>query len=287
MSITLSSHPEGRNVGQQAEAEPIMQRPIVSRDAWLAARKQLLHREKELTRQRDMINAERRRLPMVRIEKDYAFDGPTGTVRLPDLFEGRRQLIVYHFMFDPDWEEGCPSCSFFVDTIGHLAHLHARGTTLALVSRAPLTRIEPFKQRMGWTIPWYSSFGSDFNYDFHVTLDDQVQPVEYNYTSRAELLQKGEDWFTQGELHGLSVFLHEGGDVFHTYSTYARGTDQLAGTYNYLDLTWLGRQEDWEEPAGRSDGPFMAWVRYHDRYGEGAGEAEACCPTSKHEPQTR
>jgi predicted dithiol-disulfide oxidoreductase (DUF899 family) len=261
----------------------MLQHTIVSRDEWLAARKQLLRQEKELTRQRDMVNAERRRLPMVRIEKDYRFDGPSGTVRLPDLFEGRRQLIVYHFMFDPDWEEGCSSCSFLVDNIGHLAHLHARGTTLALVSRAPLTKIEPLKKRMGWTIPWYSSFGSDFNYDFHVTLDDRVRPLEYNYASRAELLQKGED--SQGESPGLSVFLREGGDVFHTYSTYARGMDLLAGTYNYLDLTWLGRQEDWEEPAGRSDGPFMAWVRYHDRYDEGPGEADACCPASKPTPR--
>jgi predicted dithiol-disulfide oxidoreductase (DUF899 family) len=145
---------------------------IVSRAEWLSARKELLAREKELTRDRDLVNAERRRLPMVRIEKGYIFDGPDGKVCLLDLFGERCQLIVYHFMFDPSWEEGCPSCSFLVDNIGHLSHLNARKTSLALVSRAPLAKIEPFKKRMGWTFPWYSSFGSDFNYDFHVTMDE-------------------------------------------------------------------------------------------------------------------
>jgi predicted dithiol-disulfide oxidoreductase (DUF899 family) len=236
---------------------------IVSRAEWLNARKELLAKEKELTRRRDALNAERRRLPMVRIEKGYIFEGPAGKVRLLDLFEGRRQLIVYHFMFDPTWDDGCPSCSFLVDNIGHLAHLHSRNTSLALVSRAPLPKIERFKQRMGWIVPWYSSFGSDFNYDFHVTMDESVAPVEYN---KEELVRKGETYFTKGESHGLSVFLRDGDRIFHTYSTYARGTDLLAGTYNYLDLTALGRQEDWEEPPGRSDGPFMHWIRHHDRY---------------------
>lgn len=239
---------------------------IASRAEWLAARKELLVREKELTRHRDEVNAERRRLPMIRIEKDYVFEGPGGKRRLPDLFEGRRQLIVYHFMFDPSWNEGCRSCSFVTDNIGHLAHLHARDTSLVLVSRAPLAKIEPFKRRMGWTVPWYSSFGNDFNYDFHVTLDEAVAPVKYNYLSKAELVQKGETYFTQGENPGLSVFMRDGGEIFHTYSTYARGLDLLLGTYNFLDLTALGRQEDWEQPPGRSNSPFMAWVRYHDRY---------------------
>jgi predicted dithiol-disulfide oxidoreductase (DUF899 family) len=238
----------------------------VSRAEWLVARTALLAKEKELTRQRDALNAERRRLPMVRIDKEYAFDSRGGKVRLLDLFEGRRQLIVYHFMFDPNWDEGCPACSFLVDNIGHLAHLHARKASLALVSRAPLAKIEPFKKRLGWTVPWYSSFGSDFNYDFHVTLDEAVTPVEYNYRGKVELMDKGERYFTQGESHGLSVFLRDGGSIFHTYSTYARGTDLLVGTYNYLDLTPLGRQEDWEEPPGRSDSPFLEWVRHHDRY---------------------
>jgi predicted dithiol-disulfide oxidoreductase (DUF899 family) len=133
---------------------------------------------------------------MVRIDKEYIFDGPDGKVRLLDLFEGRRQLIVYHFMFDPSWDEGCPNCSFLVDNIGHLAHVHARDTSLVLVSRAPLARSEPFKRRMGWTVLWYSSFGSDFNYDFHVTLDETVAPVEYNYRDEAELVREGETYFT-------------------------------------------------------------------------------------------
>jgi predicted dithiol-disulfide oxidoreductase (DUF899 family) len=250
---------------------------IVSRESWLAARKELLRQEKALTRQRDAVNAARRKLPMVRIEKDYVFEGPKGRASLADLFEGRRQLIVYHFMFDPDWAEGCPACSFLVDNIGHLAHLHARGTTLVLVSRAPFAKIAPFQRRMGWAIPWYSSFGTDFNHDFHVTLDERVAPVAYNYRDKAELLANGEPHFTAGESHGLSVFLRDGGDVLHTYSTYARGCDQLLGTYAYLDLTWLGRQEDWEEPEGRSDSPFLAWVRHHDKYDEGVREADACC----------
>jgi predicted dithiol-disulfide oxidoreductase (DUF899 family) len=239
---------------------------VVSRAEWLNARKDLLAKEKDLTRRRDALNAERRRLPMVGIEKEYVLEGPSGKVRLLDLFEGRRQLIVYHFMFDPSWDEGCPSCSFLVDNIGHPAHLHARKTSLVLVSRAPLAKIERFKRRMGWTFPWYSSFGSDFNYDFHVTMDEAVAPVEYNYRDKAELVRKGETYFTEGESHGLSVFLREDANIFHAYSTYARGTDLLAGTYNYLDLTPLGRQEDWEEPPGRSDGPFMHWIRHHDRY---------------------
>ncbi len=255
---------------------------IVSRSEWEAARKQLLLKEKELTRLRDQLNADRRRLPMVKIEKDYLFEGPDGKVRLLDLFEGRRQLIVYHFMFDPTWDEGCPSCSFLADHIVHLSHLHARSTSLAVVSRAPSAKIEPFKKRMGWTFPWYSSFGSDFNYDFHVTLDEAVAPIEYNYRNKAEHVQKGETYFTQGELHGLSVFLRDDDSMFHAYSTYARGADLLAGTYNYLDLTPLGRQEDWERPAGRSDGPFMHWVRHHDRYEESANSPASCCSSGRH-----
>jgi predicted dithiol-disulfide oxidoreductase (DUF899 family) len=235
-----------------------------------------LIKEKEFTRLRDQLNTERRKLPTVKIHKDYIFDGPDGDVHLLHLFKGRRQLIVYHFMFDPSWDAGCPSCSFLVDNIGHLSHLYARVTSLVLVSRAPLAKIEAFKRRMGWMVPWYSSFGSDFNYDFHVTLDEAVAPVEYNYRDKAELVQKGEAYFTQGESHGLSVFLRDGDSMFHTYSTYARGTDLLAGTYNYLDLTPLGRQEDWEEPSGRSNSPFLAWVRHHDKYGD-ASNSESCC----------
>jgi predicted dithiol-disulfide oxidoreductase (DUF899 family) len=252
---------------------------VVSRDEWLAARKALLAKEKALTRQRDAVNAERRRLPMVRVDRQYVFDGADGKASLLDLFAGRRQLVVYHFMFDPAWDEGCPSCSLVADNFGHLAHLHARRTSLAVVSRAPRARFEPYQRRMGWTFPWYSSFGSDFNYDFHVTHDEAVAPVEYNYLGKDALLAKGEPWFTAGESHGLSVFLRDGKGVFHTYSTYARGCDLLVGTFNYLDLTPLGRQEDWEEPSGRSDGPSMHWVRRHERYAPDAAArgSAACC----------
>jgi predicted dithiol-disulfide oxidoreductase (DUF899 family) len=232
---------------------------VVSRDQWLAARRDFLVKEKEFTRARDALSAQRRALPMVRIEKDYLFEGAEGTLRLLDLFEDRRQLIVYHFMFDPSWDEGCPMCSFLTDNIPNLAHLRdARDTSLVLVSRAPLVKITPFKQRMGWTFPWYSSFGSDFNYDFHVTLDEAVAPVEYNYRDNAELEQAGMTSLPSGEQPGLSVFLRDGNSIFHTYSTYARGVDLLDGTYNYLDLTPLGRQED---------GPGSHEFRHHDRYG--------------------
>lgn len=236
---------------------------IVSRDKWLADRKKLLEKEKEHTRQRDKLNAERRRLPMAEIEKEYVFNGPDEELHLADLFEGRRQLIVYHFMFGPDWDEGCPSCSLLVDNIGHPSHFHARNTTLALVSRAPFDKIKTYKKRMGWTLPWYSSYGSDFNYDFHATLDPDVAPVEYNYQRREGVAGlKGKSM----EGHGVSVFLRNNEKVYHTYSTYARGVDLLIGTYNWLDLTPMGRQEDWEEPSGRSDGPMMSWVRRHDQY---------------------
>jgi predicted dithiol-disulfide oxidoreductase (DUF899 family) len=238
---------------------------VVPRAEWLAARKGLLAMEKEFTRQRDALNAERRRLPMVEIEKQYEFEGRSGAASLLDLFEGRGQLLIYHFMFEPDWDEGCPSCSFLPDNIGHLAHLHARGTSLALVSRAPIAKLEAYRRRMGWAVPWYSSFGSDFNYDFHVTLDEAVAPVEYNYRPLAELGPTWQGW--SGDMHGISAFLRHGDRVFHTYSSYGRGTDLVVGTYNWLDLTARGRQEDWEEPQGRSDSPLMGWLRRHDDYG--------------------
>jgi len=231
---------------------------IVSRDEWLLARKELLAKEKEATRRRDALNAERRRLPMVEIEKDYVFEGPDGEARLADLFEGRLQLIVGHFMFDPSWDDGCPSCSAGADEVadGLLAHLHTRSTTLAYVSRAPLAKIEDYKARKGWTFPWYSSYGSDFNYDFHVTLDEAVAPVEYNYRSAAEHEQSGTGYYVTGEqpieMPGASYFLRDGDRVFHTYSTFARGAEQTGGSYYFLDLTALGRQEDWEEPKGRA-----------------------------------
>jgi predicted dithiol-disulfide oxidoreductase (DUF899 family) len=215
---------------------------IVSPDEWLTARKELLEAEKEALRMQDAVTAQRRKLPMVRIGKDYAFEGPDGKLGLLDLFEGRDQLIVYHFMFDPDQDEGHNSCSLLVDNISHPSHLHANNTTIALVSRAPMEKLTPFKERMGWTIPWYSSFGSDFNYDFHVTNDKSVAPVEYNYKDEATLIAKGTPWYTSGEWQGLSVFLRDGADVHHTYSTYERGIDPLVNTYTYLDLTPLGRQ---------------------------------------------
>ncbi|GHO59492.1 DUF899 domain-containing protein [Ktedonobacter robiniae] len=215
--------------------------PIVSRDEWLTARQELLTREKEATRALDKLNAERRRLPMVKVEKEYLFEGPDGKASLLDLFEGRRQLIVYHFMFGPDWDEGCKGCSFLIDNVGHLAHLHARDTSLVVVSRAPLAKIEPFKKRMGWTLPWVSSYGSNFNYDFHATEED-------------------------GEVSATSVFLRVDENIFHTYSTFDRGNELLLGTYKYLDLTPLGRQEDWEEPSGRSTTSAMGWLRLHDTY---------------------
>jgi predicted dithiol-disulfide oxidoreductase (DUF899 family) len=200
---------------------------IVSQEEWLAARAELLIKEKEATRARDRLNAERRWLPMVKMEKDYSFEGPAGMASLLDLFDGRRQLIIYHFMFDPSWDDGCPSCTNLVDNLPfRLSRLQAHDTSLVLVSRAPLAKLELYKVRMNWTVPWFSSYGSDFNEDFGVT-------------------------DAEGEKPGLSVFLRKGEHVLHSYSTSGRGVDILLGTYNYLDLTPMGRQEDWEErPEG-------------------------------------
>jgi predicted dithiol-disulfide oxidoreductase (DUF899 family) len=217
---------------------------VTSREEWLEARKRLLEKEKEATRVRDELRAERMALPMVEVEKDYVFEGPDGQASLLDMFEGRRQLIVQHFMFDPEWEDGCPSCTYFSEDLGHLPHLHEKDTSFAAVSRAPLEKIEAYKSKKNWTFPWYSSFGSDFNYDFHVTMDDSVTPAEYNYRSAAEHRQGGMPWYTEGEQPAVSVFLREGGRVFHTYSTFARGSEHLVSTAMFLDLTPLGRQED-------------------------------------------
>jgi predicted dithiol-disulfide oxidoreductase (DUF899 family) len=231
---------------------------IVSRDDWVAARKELLDKEKELTRARDALNAERRMLPMVEVDKEYAFTGPEGEATLLDLFDGHRQLIVRHFMFDPSWEDGCSSCSAGVAEFspGLFEHLHARDTSLVVVARAPLDKIESYKARMGWTFPWYSSYGSDFNYDYHVTLDESVAPVEYNYRTAAEHERAGTSYYLDAEQPieepGQSCFLRDGDRVFHTYSSYARGAEMTGGSYYYLDLTALGRQEDWEEPKGRA-----------------------------------
>jgi predicted dithiol-disulfide oxidoreductase (DUF899 family) len=232
---------------------------VVSRDEWTVARKALVVKEKAFTRQRDALNTERRELPMVEIDKEYAFDGPEGKATLLDLFEGRRQLVVVHFMFDPSWDDGCPSCTAGADEVskGLLDHLHARDTTLAYVSRAPLAKIENYKARRGWTFPWYSSYGSDFNYDFHVTLDESVAPVEYNYRTKAEHEQAGTSIYVDGgesvEDPGRSHFLRVDDRIFHTYSVYARGLESIGGSYYVLDETALGRQEDWEKPAGRAE----------------------------------
>ena len=230
---------------------------IASHEDWRAARVRLLAEEKALTRARDALNTKRRLLPMVEIEKDYRFEGPGGQVGLGDLFEGRRQLVVQHFMFDPSWDEGCPSCTAGADEVspGLIDHLNSRDTTFAAISRAPLPKLERYRAQRGWTFPWYSSFGSDFNYDFHVTLDESVAPVEYNFRDKGELEAAGMGWLAEGssEQPGHSVFLRDGGRVFHTYSSYARGAEWFGGSYAFLDLTPLGRQEDWEEPKGRSD----------------------------------
>jgi predicted dithiol-disulfide oxidoreductase (DUF899 family) len=217
---------------------------VVTRDAWQVALDKLRVKEKAATRARDALAAERRRLPIVRIEKDYDFEGPDGTVRLLDLFAGRRQLIAYHFMFAPGVEgwpaAGCRGCSFFVDNISHLAHLHARDTSFALVSRAPLVMIEPYKARMGWNVPWFSSFDSDFNVDFGLTTDE-------------------------GERFALSVFLRDGDTIYRSYVTDGRGVEGLGSSSTLLDLTPLGRQEEWEDsPAGWPQTP--PWWRRHDEY---------------------
>jgi len=230
---------------------------VVSRDEWLAARKQHLKKEKEFTRLRDKLSAERRELPWVKVEKNYVFDGPKGKETLADLFDGRSQLIVYHFMFGPEWEQGCPSCSFLSDHIdGSVVHLAHRDVTFVVVSRAPLPKIEAFKKRMGWRFKWVSSYGNDFNFDYHVsfTKDEMAKgKVYYNY-------DKNE--FPSDEGPGTSVFYKDGtGDIFHTYSAYARGLDMLVGAYNYLDLVPKGRDE--------AELPWtMAWVRHHDKYGD-------------------
>jgi len=235
MITTSSPHPE-----------------IASQEDWLAKRKQLLEHEKAATREMDRVSAERRRLPMVRIEKDYQFDSPAGVKSLLDLFEGRKQLIVYHFMFDPEWETGCMGCTGLVDALGDISMLAERNTTYALVSRAPLAKLEAYRKVRGWSIPWYSSFGSDFNYDLDVTHDERVAPIQYNYEGKEALLKRrGADADLKGEDHGLSVFFALDDKVFHTYSSYARGCEGLTDSYRLLDVTPYGRQEDWEDsPTG-------------------------------------
>ena len=219
---------------------------VVSQTEWQAAHEELLAKEKAAMRANDALAAERRRQPMVRIDKDYVFEGPDGDVSLLDLFEGRRQLIVYHFMFGPGahgWPDaGCPGCSMFVDNLGNIAHLEARDTSFALVSIAPLERIEAYRERMGWDLPWVSSAGSDFNQDFGRTTD-------------------------RGEMFGLSVFLRDGDSIFRTYFTSWRGVEALGTIWSLLDVTPFGRQEAWEDsPEGRPQSPPYEWWRRHDEY---------------------
>jgi predicted dithiol-disulfide oxidoreductase (DUF899 family) len=224
--------------------------PVVSETEWQAELEALHAEEKDATRARDALAAKRRRLPRVLIDKDYAFEGPDGEASLLDLFEGRRQLLLYHFMFGPNQDAGCDGCSMVADQICHLAHLHARDTSFALVSRAPITKIEAYRKRMGWTIPWYSSFESDFNGDFGVGPETPQT-----------------DAYQDGETFGLSVFVRDGDGVFRTYFTTARGVEALGSVWSFLDLTPLGRQEEWEDsPAGYPQTKPYEWWRRHDEY---------------------
>jgi predicted dithiol-disulfide oxidoreductase (DUF899 family) len=255
---------------------------VVSREKWTEARKALLAKEKEFTRQRDELSRRRRELPWMTVDKNYVFEGTTGKESLAELFDGRSQLIIYHFMLGPGWEEGCKSCSFLADHIdGSLVHLAHRDVNLVVVSRAPFPEIEAFKKRMGWRFKWVSSYGSDFNFDYHVsaTKDEMAQgKVYYNYDVRE---------FPSDEAPGASVFYKDkSGKVFHTYSAYARGLDILVGAYNYLDLAPKGRDEDGLAFT-------MSWVRHHDRYDDAyrldakqqyvqPSASEACCDSAEH-----
>lgn len=218
--------------------------PVVSRPEWEAARQDLLQQEKALTKQADAVAAARRRLPMVEITKEYTFTGPDGERSFPDLFAGHRQLIVHHFMFDPEWDEGCPSCSNLADSFPHLAHLHARDIAVVRISRAPYPKLAAYNARLGWDVPWFSSFGSDFNRNFGYTDDN-------------------------GEMPGTSVFLRDDatGRIFQTYTTTGRGVESQSSEAGYLDITPYGRQEDWEDsPTGWPQRPAFSWTRRHDEY---------------------
>ena len=241
---------------------------IVSQAEWLAARTELLAEEKQLTRQMDALAEKRRALPWVRVDKDYNFEGPGGRVSLADLFAGRSQLVIQHFMLAPGWEEGCPSCSYMADhTDGMLPHLGARDVTMLAVSRAPLAEIEAFKKRMGWHFDWVSSYGSDFNYDFHVAFTEEEMAkgkVNYNYKMQP---------FGSTDAPGISVFDKDAdGNVFHTYSVYGRGVELMMGTYRILDLVPKGRDEEGLEHT-------MSWVEYHDSYGTGSNATCGCNAT--------
>jgi predicted dithiol-disulfide oxidoreductase (DUF899 family) len=228
---------------------------VVSHDEWLAARKQLLAKEKEFTRLRDQLSEERRELPWESVDKNYVFDGPGGKETLAQLFEGRSQLVVYHFMFDPDWDAGCPHCSFWADNFNGIpVHLNHRDVTMVAISRAPQAKLEAYRKRMGWSFKWLSSFGSDFNYDYYVSFTPEEVAKEQSYYNYR--LNKP----PASEMVGISVFHKDGdGTIFHTYSCYSRGVDMLNGAYHYLDLVPKGRYE-----AGHSNPQF--WVRRHDEY---------------------
>jgi predicted dithiol-disulfide oxidoreductase (DUF899 family) len=237
---------------------------VVSPGQWLAARRDLLELEKEATHASDAVATARRALPVAEVGQDYTFTGPDGQVSLADLFDGRQQLITYHFMWRhaesgfPAEDQGCPTCSFLADSIGNLSHLHACDTTLALVSRAPFASIQRFRERMGWAVPWYSSYGSDFNYDFHVSFDEGKVPLEYNYKDKLTLEREAPYIRSGTDGPGVSVFLREGDQIFHTYSAYQRGLDSLLGTYQWLELTPLGRQR------------HVIEFPYHDAYDGGS-----------------
>lgn len=227
---------------------------IVSKEDWLKERKDLLQKEKEFNKSRDALSTTRRQLPWVRVEKDYAFEGNNGRVSLADLFEGKGQLVIYHFMYGPDWEEGCQSCSFWADTFNGIdVHLAHRDISFKVISRASLDQLNAFKKRMGWNFDWYSSGGSDFNFDYGVSFREDGEKIVYNYHEQ--------DYFMD-ELVGVSVFAKASdGTVCHTYSTYSRGVDILNAAYNYIDLTPKGRDEDGLKFT-------QAWVRHHDKYGD-------------------
>jgi predicted dithiol-disulfide oxidoreductase (DUF899 family) len=239
---------------------------VVSPSEWLDARKKLLQQEREFTHIRDQLSRQRRELPWVKVEKDYVFDGPNGKTSLAELFEDRSQLVVYHFMFAPDWEEGCPSCSFWADNFNAIGiHLKHRDVTMIAISRAPWEKLAAFKRRMGWTFKWVSSGNNDFNYDYRVSFTAEAVKggAEYNYHPLADFAKRyGMQLNEVSELPGVSVFYKDGdGNVYHTYSTYERGIDVLNSAYNYLDLV----------PKGRDEGDLefsMAWVRHRDKYGQ-------------------
>jgi len=252
----------------------------VSRAEWLKERTKLLAREKEMTKARDRLNTARRELPMVRVDEDYVFEGPAGKARLSDLFAGRPQLLVYHFMWH--WEKGqaldepCKGCSNWADHLarGHFTSLHQRNTSLALITRGPLAKVEPFRARMGWSFPLYSSFGTRFNHDFGVTIDSSIAPPVYNYRTKEEHTKAGTGYYFENEepfdSHGLSAFLRRGKEIFHTYSTYGRGAEDSGMSSFLLDMTALGRQEEWEEPKGQAGSlvsPAGPPPRYPDQYG--------------------